>query len=179
MSGDTTTALAFALPDAFVPKVNEIRTKYDRAAKRWPPHINFLFPFIPTREFEAARENLAESLNSKEAFEVVLDELGFFSQGKGNITFHLKASAESERKFQELFEIIHRTLPSVSTRKEFHPHLTLGQCHRNDWPQLERELRQWLGEGIHTRCEKIVFYHRSPETGDKMVEQMNVALVEP
>jgi len=65
--------------------VNEIRLAYDRAAKRWPPHINFMFPFIPVEQFEEAREKLEAELQNESAFEVVLEKIGFFSQGKGNI----------------------------------------------------------------------------------------------
>jgi len=178
MPGDTTTALAFALPENLIDFVNEIRNKHDRAAKRWPPHINFLFPFIPLSEFEDVREKLQGYLQNEFSFELVLDELSFFSQGRGKITFHLKPNKESEQKLQSLFAIIQEALPGISSKKEFHPHLTLGQCLRSEWPEIERELQSWLGTGIITTCEKVVMYHRSVDTGDRMVEKKNVSLLD-
>ena len=42
----THTALAFVLPTAVQAQVQSIRKVYDKAYTRWPPHINFFFPFL-------------------------------------------------------------------------------------------------------------------------------------
>lgn len=48
---DVRTAVAI-LPDiTLCTDIQLIRQKHDPAFDRWPPHINFLFPFIPENEF--------------------------------------------------------------------------------------------------------------------------------
>lgn len=173
---DTTTALAFTLPKEFVENVNSIRQKYDKAVNRWPPHINFLFPFVSSDQFENTKEKLKD-LGDQESFNVVFKELGFFSQRKGNITFHLKLDKESDEKIKKIYKMILASLPGFPIKeKAYHPHLTLGQCKTAEWPKLEIELKAWLGEGLTVKCDKIVFFHRTPESGDKMVEENNVLL---
>lgn len=173
---DTTTALAFLVPESQRESINTIRSKYDRASNRWPPHINFLFPFVSPSEFADIKSKLS-ALSSEASFDVVFEELGFFAQ-KDNITFHLKPSGESCAKFQNLYKIIRKSLPDVQVkRSDFHPHLTLGQCSKKDWPALEKELKStWLKSGITMRCDKVVFFHRSPSSSDKMVELESVSL---
>jgi len=166
---DVTTALAFVLSDAHVDRVNSIRAQFDKAVRRWPPHINFIFPFVSPDHFE----DVVAALNAAPlggAFPVIFDDVGFFPQ-KANVTFHLKLSAECEDKFQTIYAAIRTALPHVVVRRpELKPHLTLGQCPRSEWPVMERKLREWLSEGsLVTTCEHIVLLNRSPSTDDKMI----------
>jgi RNA 2',3'-cyclic 3'-phosphodiesterase len=172
----TTTALAFVLPDNHTDSVNTFRDRYDKAAKRWPPHINFLFPFVSPTAFEEVFAALS-SASLGGSFSIVFDDFGFFPQ-KSNVTFHLKLSGASEERFQEIFRAIRETLPHVDVRRpEFKPHLTLGQCPRSEWPAMERELREWLPEGgLKMRCEHLVLLHRSPDSMDRMVAVHTVPL---
>lgn len=165
---DTTTALAFVLPDEFVEKINLIRQKYDKAVNRWPPHINFLFPFLPVSEFEIIESQL-ESLQQFGSFQINFNRLGYFSQGKDNITFHLKLDYESEIKFQSLFKEIRKLLPNVTVKRpDFHPHLTLGQCQISNWSEIEQEILNLIGNGFIVNCNHLFCLHRNSYTDDKM-----------
>lgn len=174
-----TTALTFMLPEEHVGNVNTIRTQYDKAAKRWPPHINFMFPFVAPSDFDAVVAAL-QGASLGGPFPVLFDNVGFFPQ-KSNVTFHLKLSEDSELCFQKLFDVIKDALPHVVvSRPEFKPHLTLGQCRRSEWPAMERKLREWLemsGErGLTTSCNRLSLLHRSPSTDDCMVVIHTVTL---
>ena len=173
---DTTTALAFVLPDEFRNDVNTIRVKYDKAVNRWPPHINFLFPFVSVSEFETIKSRL-ELLKLIGSFDINFNTLGFFSQGKGNITFHLKLDDDSEKKFQEIFKQIRKELPEIQVKRpDFHPHLTLGQCKNTEWANVEAEIKTILGEGFIVKCDNLVCLNRNPSTQDKMVEVVKIHL---
>jgi 2'-5' RNA ligase len=168
---DTTTALAYLLPDESVDKINIIRTKYDRAVTRWYPHINFIFPFVPVAEFDDTKQQMMTSVCNMESFDVVFDNIDYFSQGKGNITFHLNLSNESEEKFQHLNRVIRECIPDVQVkRNDFKPHLTLGQCKLIDWKNVEQEVKMLFGDKIITKFNKLSFLHRNPESNDKMIE---------
>jgi 2'-5' RNA ligase len=175
---DTTTALAFILPtNEKSLELDSIRNTYDKAAKRWPPHINFLFPFVSPSQFEQIKVLLGE-IESIGSFDIKFNKLSYFSQGKGNITFHLGLDDESEHNLQKIYAAIRRLLPMVEVkRNDFHPHLTLGQCKLTEWNNvLCNEMTNWLGEGITVRFDKITFVHRNMESMDKMVEVSSVCL---
>ena len=55
---EVTTALTLVIPIEFHNKINEIRSKYDRAYPRWMPHINFFFPFVTQTELKNVTEKL-------------------------------------------------------------------------------------------------------------------------
>lgn len=169
---ETTTALAFVISEADVSKkIDEIRSQYDRAFKRWPPHVNFIFPFTHIDNFDHIESLLRTAFNEGklEPFDVFFNSIGFFSQGKGNVTLHLKPDQRSEVRLGKIFELIKEALPNIKIKnKDFHPHLTIGQCHKNDLPDRLNELTKWLNEGFVVRFESISFLHRSPETDDRM-----------
>lgn len=175
---DTTTALAFVLPEQFRENVNNIRQKYDKAYDRWPPHINFLFPFVSVTEFEQIREKLS-SLELFGSIEANFNTLGYFSQSKENITFHLKLDKNGEEKFQKLFEEIKKLLPHIPIKRpDFHPHLTLGQCKNTEWCMIEEEIINQLNglDNFMVNVDCLVCLHRNQSTNDKMVEFVKINL---
>lgn len=52
---DTSTALTLIISPTYHQKINEIRSKHDKAYPRWMPHINFMFPFVPLEQFPEVR----------------------------------------------------------------------------------------------------------------------------
>jgi hypothetical protein len=74
------------------------------------------------------------------------------------------------KKLKVIYKIIRKSLPDVQVKmSEFNHHLTLGQCSKKDWPALEQELKStWLKSGITMRCNKVVFFHRSPSSSEKI-----------
>jgi hypothetical protein len=46
-----TSAVAIVLPREFWPQCQAIRSQHDKSFRRWPPHINLLYPFINAKHF--------------------------------------------------------------------------------------------------------------------------------
>ena len=129
---DTCTALAFVLPERYGSKVEPIRRSHDKAYVRWMPHINFLFPFFPERTLDSVAERLTKDLANVPAFILNLDEIGFFPIGYEN-TYHLSASDSSQMK--ALYDSVRKTLHEFKqAKRDFHPHLTLGQWSKPEDP---------------------------------------------
>lgn len=42
------TALCVIPPKHFWPLLNDLRSLYDKAYEKWPPHINLVYPFVQT-----------------------------------------------------------------------------------------------------------------------------------
>merc|ERR1712107_579260 len=74
-------ALLTALPEtncAFA-RVQEVRKEHDPAFERWMPHMNFIYPFLPSGLLQV--EEVAAKLASAEPIEVVFNEIGHFDHG--------------------------------------------------------------------------------------------------
>lgn len=157
---DPTTALTLLVCEPYCTKINEIRCKYDRAYPRWQPHINFLFPFVEIERFPEIENKLQSVLNEFGKFNLVFNQLGYFSQGK-NVTFHLKVS--DDEKLQELFQKIRDVLPEIKPKHDkFEPHLTLGQCKKTEVESILDNLRaNWLGFGFTVEVQNISLINRS------------------
>jgi 2'-5' RNA ligase len=167
---DTTTALAFVIPISHQSHIDEVRAKYDAAYKRWMPHINFVFPFVSSDRFDAI---VNECKLEMQPFEVTLNTLGWFAQGKKGFTFHLTPDSKSQERLKQIYLTI-ASHPTIATlvkdkkRHEFHPHLTIAQCKKNEYDSRFLELQSWLGKGITVTLDELSLLKRSAETNDRM-----------
>jgi poly(A) polymerase len=151
MSLDTsttpTTALAILIPVEYRSRIDEVRSQSDSAFPRWMPHINFLFPFVPVAQFANVATRLQQITHIK-AFELQLTEIGYFRRRR-DVTFHLKPSVASKDHLNQIWAIIHKSLPEIQPQhSQFSPHLTLGQCSHAEFDQMQAKLTVWLGTGI-------------------------------
>lgn len=142
---ETTTALTLVLPNKYHEMINNIRKQYDKAYPRWMPHINFMFPFVAEERFDEIRKRLVSELVSFGSFELELNEVGYFKQGKNFVTMHLKPKDPSQ--LQSLFKVIKLNIPEVDVKhKEFTPHLTIGQFPIAEADIKLKEYQKWLSE---------------------------------
>ncbi|AYV84438.1 MAG: hypothetical protein Hyperionvirus25_24 [Hyperionvirus sp.] len=156
---DVTTALTLVISPEYHDHINLIRSQYDRAYPRWPPHINFLFPFVSKDQFPDLAKRLEEKLKGFGAFNLEFQEIDYFKQGK-NLTYHLKP--KDDTKLQELSAIIMKTLAEMKMKHEkFQPHLTLGQSTKAEFDKLSPDFQKWLGKGFTIKVDKISFLTRS------------------
>lgn len=163
---DTTTALAFVLSENSHDKINEIRSKHDKAYPRWMPHINFIFPFVKSDKFDEVCDKL-KNLKTK-SFNVVLDTINYFPQ-QDICTVHMKPSKKSCERLATLFNEIMSILSDVSVKhKEFHPHATIGQFTKDTIDEQIKILKEWLNIGFVMKCDRICILQRDPNGDDQM-----------
>ena len=133
----TKTALALVFPP--LQFIQEIRKNHDNAVDRWMPHINLIFPFVEPESFEDMVERLQVVCAKFKPFEVDLGELGTFVRKRVN--FHLQVK-KGLGQMAALFKAIVTAMPDVQVKHaEFTPHLTLGQCSKQQFADLEPELK--------------------------------------
>mmetsp|Transcript_3870 Transcript_3870/g.8273 ORF Transcript_3870/g.8273 Transcript_3870/m.8273 type:complete len:905 (-) Transcript_3870:256-2970(-) len=139
--------------------IQKIRKNHDRQVKRWPPHVNLLYPFVPANQFEAASKKLAVALSSSKPFDVTLDSIGCFAHSKKSFTSWIHPK-ETDR-FIQLQEICQETFPhcdDLSSRGPFVPHLTVGQCgEQKEADELEIEA-SW--KPMSSQCGEICLISR-------------------
>jgi len=157
---DTTTALTLVIPEEFHTSINTIRSASDRAYPRWMPHINFLFPFVSEDKFADIVSRLTPKLKEFGSFELELNQLGHFKQGK-NVTVHIKPS--NITRLKELFTLIRQTIPEVESKHdEFNPHLTIAQFKTSEAESKVQELTTWLsGNKFKFTVDHICILQRS------------------
>jgi len=126
----TRSALAFVLPAEQQAPVQSIRKIHDRVYDRWPPHINFFFPFVPEEVVPSVVPRIRDALAHIQPFSTVLDTIGSFSHGKGPLTVWL--GPRDIQPFVEVFNALSPLFPDLQNngRDAFVPHMTLGQVQR-------------------------------------------------
>jgi len=121
------TALAWIPPQELWPAINELRQRYDPQVKRWPPHVNVLFGFVPEYEFERAAELLFEAAAQIKPFTAWLDGVDTFGH-RDDATIWLDPAASDPEPWAALHREFQQRFPNCHGRDEgYTPHLTLGR----------------------------------------------------
>ncbi|KAK2771644.1 hypothetical protein FQN53_004958 [Emmonsiellopsis sp. PD_33] len=134
------TAICVIPPTPLVENINRLRELYDQTFKKWPAHVNVIYPFVSVNRLPEAVELIRSKLIAWKPdcddrdVHLRLDKAGYFHQRQGNI-IHIGPGADEElRKLNELRnEIIEPfKLPANDEGREYHPHLTIGQTKAQD-----------------------------------------------
>src|SRR3954454_18925256 len=72
------TAVAVVPPQEVWGPIQAIRERHDRQFRRWPPHVNLLYPFYPAERFKEALPTLVDACAKIAPFTVTLADFRFF-----------------------------------------------------------------------------------------------------
>lgn len=83
------TALCIIPPRSQWPKVDQLRSHYDKAYGKWPPHINLVYPFVQVDALPRAVEAVQSVTAHKHLrpLDVCLDSAGVFQHRHDNTIF--------------------------------------------------------------------------------------------
>lgn len=112
----------------------KIRSVHDKAYKRWPPHINLLYPFLPEEDIAGYIPAIMEELASISPFKATFgpDDFGNFCHSKSATIW---ISPPQKKKLADIEEALVRAVPQCNDLLEFSedgfvPHLSLAQTNK-------------------------------------------------
>lgn len=132
------TALCIVPPRHLCGEINRLRSAYDQAYDRWPPHINLIHPFVADKCLPKAATvigaRLAELNQTSELPDtrVCLAETEYFSpRKKGNIVHLVPPPNRGGSALRYLRNVLLEALGQRDS-PQYNPHLTIGQTKAND-----------------------------------------------
>jgi hypothetical protein len=143
---DYKSALAICPPKHTWHGIQNFRWLHDKQVKRWPPHINLLYPFVSTKSGNAladAEQAVSHACRSFQPFSVLIEHTRHFAHNKKSATCWLDPLTE-HNELAQLQHTLEAAVPvcndlrSIGNGSVVH-HLSIGQCHPKNTDRLKAE----------------------------------------
>ncbi|KAK4181856.1 hypothetical protein QBC36DRAFT_625 [Triangularia setosa] len=129
------TALAVIPPQSLWASLNRIRSLYDAASHKWPPHVNLLYPFCPPSSLPAASQILSSILSTRQPspspLNITLSQPGHFPRRNESVCFLTSGNPSHIQAVKDLVNDLAKGFEErgiEGKRRPFEMHLTMGQA---------------------------------------------------
>ncbi|KAK7182815.1 hypothetical protein DPSP01_010081 [Paraphaeosphaeria sporulosa] len=127
------TALCIIPPQHWCEEIDKLRSLYDRAFEKWPPHVNLIYPFVSPERLLEAKERIESHLHGNidwaGARTVALGGAGLFKHRKDITVFLGTKDTNEESVLRSIRSAALHALGAKVSSSVFH--LTVGQAQDN------------------------------------------------
>ncbi|KAI0817394.1 hypothetical protein GGR55DRAFT_16767 [Xylaria sp. FL0064] len=122
------TALCVIPPKRLWPLFNGLRSLYDKAYEKWPPHINLVYPYVRVEDLSGASEMIASTVSqmSLEPVKIRLNATDVFAHRHDNTLFIYDSDKGRTERVHDLRKTVLRALGHNSAAN-YRMHMTIGQ----------------------------------------------------
>ncbi|KAI0404186.1 hypothetical protein F4802DRAFT_256550 [Xylaria palmicola] len=124
------TALCVVPPEHLWPMFDRLRSLYDKAYAKWPPHINLVYPFVRAADLPGASASVASQLSEHAAplgtINLRLDATDVFAHRHDNTIFVCDKDEARASSLRYLRQVVLEAIGHASTA-DYRMHLTIGQ----------------------------------------------------
>lgn len=128
------TALCIIPPRRLWPSIDNLRSHYDKAYRKWPPHINLIYPFVQVDALPRAVEAIQSAVSSVQgprSITIRLDAAGVFPHRRDNTIYLHDADDDPYQQLKHLRRSILEALGQESAA-DIKIHLTIGQTEQKN-----------------------------------------------
>ena len=113
------------------------------------PHINLLYPFVPSSEFDGKEEEFSKKCENFTSFKLTFKFFNYFKQSHQRYTIWLKPEPTLTIKNLQsrLLEIVPKCNDVIKHKSGYTPHLSVGQVEgKNNLEKIINNLQaSWKG----------------------------------
>ncbi|KAI0096186.1 hypothetical protein GGR51DRAFT_567417 [Nemania sp. FL0031] len=122
------TALCIIPPKHLWPSFNRLRSLYDKAYEKWPPHINLVYPYVQVEDLPRASELIASEIKQVplDVLNIRLDATDVFPHRHDNTVFIYDSDEDRTSKLHDLRRVALKALAHTTTTN-YRMHMTVGQ----------------------------------------------------
>lgn len=186
------TAIAIIPPPYLHPQINSLRSLYDKSYKKWPAHINVLYPFVAPEVLDSAVHKIRAVLEgggeNRNGFTLELDRPGNFRHRQnatvylspgphdsGTVKYPETPSGASLRALEGLLAgSFGKRSGSGPGDGSYRPHLTIGQTSLDSvaMDALVSKAGKLGGGRLHWFVSRLVVLRRDEDGDMKIVDEI-------
>lgn len=172
------TALCAIPPRNLWPRIDRLRSRYDKAYGKWPPHINLVYPFVQVDALPRAVEAVQSAVTryQRSSIRTRLDSADIFKHRHDNTIFIC-----DDGENNPLMCLRCAVLEALGQEDlgSYRVHMTIGQSEdmNASWHHLLLKKANWLPPVEWTVAElHVLVRERSPDGGSEMKAWATVSL---